>query len=100
MAAKRAFEGSRCQALEGQNRTFSGIRHRIAGTRVTEAIAVTATAMASAGPSALNIPRLDRTSTAKATTTAPAAEVMASPTRPTALATASLRFSPARSRSR
>ncbi len=71
-----------------------------AGARVSEAKAVTTTAMASAGPSALNMPRLERISTAKATVTAPAAEAIASPTRATALTTASCRVSPARSRSR
>ena len=56
--------------------------------------------MASAGPSDLNSPSVDRVSARNAMMTAPAAEAIASPTRVTALTIAVFGSSPARSRSR
>ena len=53
----------------------------IAGTRVSPAIRVTATAMASVGPSERNKLSVDSSRARKATMTTPAAEAMTSPTR-------------------
>src|SRR5690349_17917973 len=83
-AAKRAPFGSVRQALDGQN-TLVPSNETTAGTRLSPAISATATATANAGPIARNMPSVDKTSAMNAIITAPAAEVMASPTRVTAL---------------
>ncbi len=72
----------------------------IAGTRVSAATTVVATAIASAGPIARNRTSEDSTSAMKDTITAPPADAMASPARSTAWATAPLLGSPVRSASR
>ena len=99
MAANRAALGSRRQALEGQN-TRGPSSETTAGTRVSPAIRVTATAMASAGPIERSTLRVDSSSARNAAMTTPAAEEMTSPTRATAVTMAALGSSPARSRSR
>ncbi len=99
MVAKRVPFGSRRHALDGQ-KTRVPSSATIAGIRVRPASRVTATAIASEGPSDLNRPRVERLSARKDTITAPAAEAIASPARVTAAATASRGESPARSRSR
>ncbi len=97
--AKAAPFGSCCHAFDGQN-TRVPSRDTTAGTSVSPASSVTNTAMASAGPIDLSMPRVDSASAAKATITAPAAEAMASPTRSTACTMPLLASSPARSASR
>ena len=99
MAANRAAFGSRFHALDGQNTSVPS-SDTIAGIRVSPATRVTATAMASAGPSERSTPSVDSSRARNAMMTAPAAEAMASPTRATALTIACLGSSPARSRSR
>ena len=99
MAANRAEAGSCRHAFDGQN-TRVPSSETTAGTRVSPARSVTATAMASAGPSDLNRPSVDRVSTRNAAITAPAADVIASPTRVTADTIAVFGSSPARRRSR
>ena len=99
MAANRAAFGSRRQALDGQN-TRGPSSDTTAGTSVSPAIRVTATAIASVGPSERSTLRVDRSSARNATMTTPAAEEITSPTRATALAIACLESSPRRSRSR
>jgi hypothetical protein len=66
--------------LDGQN-TRRPSSDTTAGTRVSPAISVTATAMASVGPSDRNRLRVDSSRARKATMTTPAAEAMTSPTR-------------------
>ena len=99
MAPNRAERGSRCHDLDGQN-TFGPSSDTTAGTSVRPATSVTATAIASAGPSDRRMLTVDRTSARNAAMTTPAAEEITSPTRVTALTMACLRSSPRRSRSR
>ncbi len=95
---KLAF-GSRFQDFDGQ-KTARPISDTRAGTSVSAVISMTPTAIASCGPSAPKDLNLARRSTRKATMTAPAAEVIASPTRSTVTIIAVFLSSPSRSRSR
>ena len=98
-APNRAKAGSFCHAFEGQ-KTFVPIRETTAGTSVSAATTVTATAIASAGPIDLKMPSELRISAMNDTITAPPAEMIASPARVIACTTAALCSSPRRSRSR
>jgi len=99
MAANRAPLGSRRHALDGQN-TRGPSSETTAGTRVSPAIRVTATAMAKAGPIDRSTLRVDSSRAKNAAMTTPAAEEMTSPTRATAATIAALGSSPARRCSR
>ena len=99
MEAKCVPLASRFQEFDGQN-TRAPSSDTTAGTSVSPASRVTATAIASAGPSDRSIPSEDSNRARKAMITAPAADAIASPTRVTALTIALLASSPARSRSR
>ncbi len=99
IAPKRAKVGSFFHAFDGQN-TLVPIRETTAGTNVSAATTVTATAIASAGPIDLKMPSELRISAMNDTITAPPAEMIASPARVIACATAALCSSPRRSRSR
>ena len=99
MAANRAALGSRRHALDGQN-TRGPSSDTTAGTRVSPAISVTATAMASAGPIDRSTLSVDSSSARNAAMTTPAADEITSPTLATALTIACLGSSPLRSPSR
>jgi hypothetical protein len=71
-----------------------------AGISVSAAISVTATAIASVGPSERKMLSEESSRATNATITTLAAEAITSPTRSTAVATACFGVSPARSRSR
>ncbi len=98
-AANRADSGSTRYFFDGQNSARPSTV-TTAGTRVSAASSVTATAIASAGPIARKMPSEESTSAMKATITAPPADAMASPARSSAWATAGRVASPSRSRSR
>ncbi len=99
IAANLAPFGSRCHALDGQNtRVPSSVT--TAGIRVRAAMRVTATAIASVGPSDRKMLSEDSSRARNATITTLAAEAITSPTRSTAVAIACLGASPARSLSR
>ena len=91
--------GWRCHAFDGQ-KTYRPSSDTIAGIRVSDVTSMTATAIASAGPSEPKKPSEASSSTRNATMTAPAAEAMTSPTRWTEVTIAVFLSSPARSRSR
>ena len=99
MAANRAPVGSRRHVLDGQN-TRGPSSDTTAGTRVSPAISVTATAIASAGPIERSTLSVDSISARNAAMTTPAAEEITSPTRATAETIAALGSSPARRPSR
>ena len=99
IAAKRAPRGSVFQAFDGQ-KTRVPSSDTNEGIRVRPATSVTATAIASAGPSERNRPSVDSASAMNDTITAPPADTIASPARVTAPATAAFGLSPARRRSR
>lgn len=99
MAPNRAAFGSFFHAFDGQN-TLVPSSETMAGTSVSAASTVTATAMASAGPMERKMPSVDRTSAMNATMTAPPADAMASPARSIECETAVLLSRPCRSASR
>ena len=99
MAANRAAVGSRRHVLDGQN-TRGPSSDTTAGTRVSPAIRVTATAMASAGPIDRSTLNVDSSSARNAAMTTPAAEEITSPTLATAVTMACLGSSPLRRPSR
>ena len=85
--------------MDGQN-TRGPISASSAGINVNAASSMRATATARLGPRVVKNPREASSMALKAMITTPAAEAMAWPTRSTAVATAALGSSPARSRSR
>ena len=77
-----------CQDFDGQN-TFGPSSETTAGTRVIAANAITATAIASPGPRLLNPPKTASSRALNAMMIAPAADAITSPTRATAVTSAS-----------
>ena len=99
MAVNRAAFGSRRHDFDGQ-KTRGPSSETTAGISVSPAISVTATAIASVGPSERSTLSVDSNSARNATMTTPAAEEMTSPTRATAVAIACLESAPPRNCSR